>query len=342
MDVSGYVFKYFEWPHPEVYFQVKSSDNVHLAIAPDEKYEDGVNEDDVYEFVIGGWGNQKSVIRRGNQGKELATAETIDIVSAEEYRGFWISTVLRDGKLELKLGKTGDVNALMTGLDENPVEIKYLGLASWSGVTASYKDVRPVNGSVLIRDCGLTENFGCDLVTDNGMDLKYCNCPEEDCNINWNYAGYTERGQQCYRCNSDEEDCDGSNPGKVVNCPTDNGCLLSYATIAGKSNVFIRDCAIGGEKKCERIDSGSSILRFCNCDGDLCNEGWNSAGSTSAAPTHGPPTPPHTTEHSQNPTHITDYPTTTTTVTTSSPSSACKIMEPLFMVLFIFVLIVKL
>ena len=69
--------------------------------------------------------------------------KTIDIVSAEEYRGFWISTVLRDGKLELKLGKTGDVNALMTGLDENPVEIKYLGLASWSGVTASYKDVRP-------------------------------------------------------------------------------------------------------------------------------------------------------------------------------------------------------
>ena len=56
-------------------YAVKSSDNVHLAIAPDEKYEDGVNEDDVYEFVIGGWGNQKSVIRRGNQGKELATAE---------------------------------------------------------------------------------------------------------------------------------------------------------------------------------------------------------------------------------------------------------------------------
>ena len=43
----------------------------------------------------------------------------------------------------MKLGKAGDKNALMTGLDENPVEIKYLGLASWTSVTASYKNVRP-------------------------------------------------------------------------------------------------------------------------------------------------------------------------------------------------------
>ena len=91
------------------------------------------------------------------------------------------------------------------------------------------------------------------------QDLKYCNCPEEDCNINWNYAGYTERGQQagvikqrlrlniicqCYRCNSDEEDCDGSNPGKVVNCPTDNGCLLSYGETLGFQYMFKLYCIV--------------------------------------------------------------------------------------------------
>ena len=64
-------------------------------------------------------------------------------MSADEFRGFWISTVLRDGKLELKLGKAGDKNALMTGLDEAPVEIRYLGLASWPDVLASYKNVKP-------------------------------------------------------------------------------------------------------------------------------------------------------------------------------------------------------
>ena len=53
---------------------MKSPHDVHLSLAPDEKYEPGVNEDDVYEFVVGGWANTKSVIRRGNQGRELATA----------------------------------------------------------------------------------------------------------------------------------------------------------------------------------------------------------------------------------------------------------------------------
>ena len=70
---------------PLCLFLVKSAHDVHLALAPDEKYEDGVNEDDVYEFVIGGWGNQKSVIRRGNQGKELATAEVMFDYRTKEY-----------------------------------------------------------------------------------------------------------------------------------------------------------------------------------------------------------------------------------------------------------------
>ena len=53
---------------------MKSPHDVHISLAPDEKYEPGVKEDDVYEFVVGGWANTKSVIRRGNQGRELATA----------------------------------------------------------------------------------------------------------------------------------------------------------------------------------------------------------------------------------------------------------------------------
>ena len=39
----------------------------------------------------------------------------------------------------------------MTGLDENPVEIKYLGLASWAGVNASYRNVKPGNIEILIH-----------------------------------------------------------------------------------------------------------------------------------------------------------------------------------------------
>ena len=65
------------------------------------------------------------------------------ILSTDEYKSFWISTGMVEGGLELKFGKAGDSNPLMTGLDENPLERKYLGLASWSGVNASYKNVKP-------------------------------------------------------------------------------------------------------------------------------------------------------------------------------------------------------
>ena len=62
---------------------MKSPHDVHLALAPDEKYEPGVNKEDVYEVVVGGWANTKSVIRRGNQGRELATAEVMYVAHDE-------------------------------------------------------------------------------------------------------------------------------------------------------------------------------------------------------------------------------------------------------------------
>ena len=45
--------------------------DIHLALAPDDLYEEGTNRPDVYEVVLGGWGNQESAIRRGNQGRDL-------------------------------------------------------------------------------------------------------------------------------------------------------------------------------------------------------------------------------------------------------------------------------
>ena len=50
---------------------VMAGHDIHLALAPDDLHEEGTNRLDVYEVVLGGWGNQESAIRRGNQGRDL-------------------------------------------------------------------------------------------------------------------------------------------------------------------------------------------------------------------------------------------------------------------------------
>ena len=53
---------------------MKVSHDVHMVLAPDVSAMDG-DRSDVYEFVIGGWGNTQSVIRRGIMKKTLAKAK---------------------------------------------------------------------------------------------------------------------------------------------------------------------------------------------------------------------------------------------------------------------------
>ena len=52
-----------------------ASHDIHLALAPDDEHEEGTNRQDVYEVVLGGWGNSASAIRRGNQGRDLVHVE---------------------------------------------------------------------------------------------------------------------------------------------------------------------------------------------------------------------------------------------------------------------------
>ena len=57
--------------YPSYFSPVRASHDIHLALAPDDLHEEGTNRPDVYEVVLGGWGNQESAIRRGNQGRDV-------------------------------------------------------------------------------------------------------------------------------------------------------------------------------------------------------------------------------------------------------------------------------
>ena len=45
------------------------------------------NDSDLYEIVIGGWGNTLSMVRRGKQGPNLGTG-TVDKGSSPEQKGW--------------------------------------------------------------------------------------------------------------------------------------------------------------------------------------------------------------------------------------------------------------
>lgn len=69
-----------------VNFKVRAAHDAHIALTsgPSE------SDDNMVEVFIGGWSNQKSVIRRNKQKPEKAEADTPNVLNGGEFRGFWI------------------------------------------------------------------------------------------------------------------------------------------------------------------------------------------------------------------------------------------------------------
>ncbi|XP_035689585.1 uncharacterized protein LOC118424886 [Branchiostoma floridae] len=107
-------------------FEVKATNDVHVALS--SQRHDLAN---MYEIVIGGWGNTHSVIRRSKQGTHHATASTPDINSPTEYRKFWI-TWSSDGTIAV--GRGGETEPFMQWKDPDPLPIIYAGYSTgwWS------------------------------------------------------------------------------------------------------------------------------------------------------------------------------------------------------------------
>lgn len=66
-------------------FRVRAPHDAHLILSGEPN-----ETQPVIEVFIGGWGNSKSVIRYNKEKPEVAEIATPDILSPNEYRGFWI------------------------------------------------------------------------------------------------------------------------------------------------------------------------------------------------------------------------------------------------------------
>jgi hypothetical protein len=92
---------------------------------------------DLYELVLGGWGNSLSVLRKCKQGCELLRRNTPSILSCLEKRKFWISWA--GGLIQVGTGWGVGTNAFIQYLDAQPPAINHLSVSNGFGSTGEWE-----------------------------------------------------------------------------------------------------------------------------------------------------------------------------------------------------------
>ncbi|XP_076234198.1 uncharacterized protein LOC143179071 isoform X2 [Calliopsis andreniformis] len=125
----------------QIQFRIKAANDAHIALTT------GPQEGEpMYEVFIGGWSNSKSVIRKNRTKPEVAEVETPGILSADEYRGFWIRW--SDGVLSV--GKEGEPSSFLSYADPEPFAIGYFGICTGWGASGEW--LIEGHGSLKTRD----------------------------------------------------------------------------------------------------------------------------------------------------------------------------------------------
>lgn len=112
-------------------FEVKATNDVHVALSSSN-----TGEGQMYEIVIGGWGNTQSVIRLCPSCPHEVEVETIGILSGSEFRGFVI-TYGSDGPISVF--KYGEGIPFMEWTDPNPFQVNYVGYSTGYGSDGEFK-----------------------------------------------------------------------------------------------------------------------------------------------------------------------------------------------------------
>ncbi|VVC95542.1 unnamed protein product [Leptidea sinapis] len=106
--------------------------NCHICLAPAP-----AEVDPIYEIILGGWENSKSVIRHCRQKPDKVTVPTPGIMNANEPKKFLIEW--RCGTIAVRDGKTGQV--LMEWTDPAPFPITHFGIRTGWGAQGQWRIV---------------------------------------------------------------------------------------------------------------------------------------------------------------------------------------------------------
>ncbi|XP_052061850.1 uncharacterized protein LOC127701920 [Mytilus californianus] len=109
-------------------FKVKASSNAQVALMSSN-----TDQDPLYEVVLGGWANSKSVIRDSKEGVALATHDG-QVLKQTEYRTFYINW--RNGHIRVENGSKAKI---MEWTDtSSPLKIRNIGISTGGGSTGNW------------------------------------------------------------------------------------------------------------------------------------------------------------------------------------------------------------
>ncbi|XP_015515109.1 uncharacterized protein LOC107220859 isoform X1 [Neodiprion lecontei] len=155
-------YRYFPITKKKIRLSVTAAHDARIALRTH------LNEDsNVYEIVIGGWGNKMSTIKRNSSDSDVVEAETESILSSEAQRDFCIKWWC-DGLLEVICQNFGDVR--MRYKDNDPFVVNFIGFSTaWGArgewILEHYTASLPAVRTQLAATC----NYWIDCNSDEGL-----------------------------------------------------------------------------------------------------------------------------------------------------------------------------
>ncbi|XP_065203148.1 uncharacterized protein LOC135833330 [Planococcus citri] len=110
-------------------FKVKAKRDALIIFSPTN--EPAKNGQQVFEVVLGGYGNTRSTIRTTPKGGEEISYNETNIVSSEKWNHFWIRINSNGSLIEVGKNNSDGSSAIMT-FKTKPRTIKYYGFSSWN------------------------------------------------------------------------------------------------------------------------------------------------------------------------------------------------------------------
>mmetsp|Transcript_20169 Transcript_20169/g.26169 ORF Transcript_20169/g.26169 Transcript_20169/m.26169 type:complete len:581 (-) Transcript_20169:804-2546(-) len=124
-----------EEPGIVVKFKAKGEDNIVVALSPMLGHCDSPG---MYEIVIGGWKNTKSIIRRKAQGDECAVSMEPRLCSPNHFTPFWAMQL--NGVVSIGIGENVGENIVVAWKDPHSIPCSYVSFTGWDNLCV-YKEI---------------------------------------------------------------------------------------------------------------------------------------------------------------------------------------------------------
>lgn len=109
-------------------FYIQGERDAHVLFTTEPKANRDANE---YEILIGGWGNQRVIIRRKQGANVLREVQLVDILANDKWIAFLIQITTRGDIRIFRKEDTHPFKLMAEANDPDPIPVEYISFGSW-------------------------------------------------------------------------------------------------------------------------------------------------------------------------------------------------------------------